>query len=79
MLTTLVTAWAAGLAVRLLTAEFRQRLSRHEIPEMIGILRLWAGMMRHIPDILHLTVFLRAALLILMDEGELNMTTAKDR
>ena len=66
----LIVILAAALMVELLcktlTANFRREFLCQAVPDLTGYMRLWAGIIREIPLVVHLVIFVGASLFIFM-------------
>jgi len=57
-------ALGVELLFKKLTASFRRQFLNQGVPELSGYIRLWAGIVREIPSIVHLAVFGGTSLLL---------------
>ena len=57
-------ALGVELLFKKLTASFRRQFLRQGVPELSGYMRLWAGIVREIPSIVHLAIFGGTSLLL---------------
>lgn len=57
-------AFLIELLFRGLTSRMRRQFQEHPLPDLGGMMRLWAAMLGQLPALIHLVVFLGAALIL---------------